>query len=105
MTNRTRTTAQEKENRLAIQTSQQGGSEPLDRSHGCPADSDHDREVPEVDLLSPLTIRGLTVRNRIVMSPMCQYSSEEGLANDWHLVHLGSRPLVAWVWSWLKQRR
>jgi len=42
-------------------------------------------------LLSPLTIRGVTLRNRIVMSPMCQYSAEEGLANDWHLVHLGSR--------------
>jgi 2,4-dienoyl-CoA reductase-like NADH-dependent reductase (Old Yellow Enzyme family) len=47
--------------------------------------------VPEIDLLSPLTIRGVTFRNRIVMSPMCQYSAEEGLANDWHLVHLGSR--------------
>lgn len=42
-------------------------------------------------LLSPLTIRGVTLRNRIVMSPMCQYSAEEGLCNDWHLVHLGSR--------------
>jgi 2,4-dienoyl-CoA reductase-like NADH-dependent reductase (Old Yellow Enzyme family) len=42
-------------------------------------------------LFSPLTIRGVTFRNRIVMSPMCQYSAEEGLANDWHLVHLGSR--------------
>jgi 2,4-dienoyl-CoA reductase-like NADH-dependent reductase (Old Yellow Enzyme family) len=60
-------------------------------SHGCLADAEHDREVPEVDLLSPLTIRGVTFRNRIVMSPMCQYSAEEGLANDWHLVHLGSR--------------
>jgi 2,4-dienoyl-CoA reductase-like NADH-dependent reductase (Old Yellow Enzyme family) len=47
--------------------------------------------VPDIDLLSPLTVRGITLRNRIVMSPMCQYSSEEGLANDWHLVHLGSR--------------
>jgi 2,4-dienoyl-CoA reductase-like NADH-dependent reductase (Old Yellow Enzyme family) len=47
--------------------------------------------VPEVDLFSPLTIRGVTLRNRVAMSPMCQYSSEEGLANDWHLVHLGSR--------------
>jgi 2,4-dienoyl-CoA reductase-like NADH-dependent reductase (Old Yellow Enzyme family) len=47
--------------------------------------------VPEIDLLNPLTIRGITFRNRIVMSPMCQYSAEEGLANDWHLVHLGSR--------------
>ena len=60
-------------------------------THGCPAEADHDREVPETDLLSPLTIRGVTLRNRIVMSPMCQYSAEEGLANDWHLVHLGSR--------------
>jgi 2,4-dienoyl-CoA reductase-like NADH-dependent reductase (Old Yellow Enzyme family) len=51
----------------------------------------HDREVPEVDLLSPLTIRGLTLRNRIVMAPMCQYSAEDGFAHDWHLVHLGSR--------------
>jgi 2,4-dienoyl-CoA reductase-like NADH-dependent reductase (Old Yellow Enzyme family) len=42
-------------------------------------------------LLSPLTVRGVTLRHRIVMSPMCQYSAEEGLANDWHLVHLGSR--------------
>jgi hypothetical protein len=58
---------------------------------GCPAGAQHDREVPEIDLLSPLTIRGITLRNRIVMSPMCQYSSDNGLANDWHLVHLGSR--------------
>src|SRR5215831_18308479 len=59
--------------------------------HGCSAETDHDREVPEVDLLSPLTIRGVTFRNRIVMSPMCQYVAREGLADDWHLVHLGSR--------------
>jgi 2,4-dienoyl-CoA reductase-like NADH-dependent reductase (Old Yellow Enzyme family) len=55
------------------------------------ADCDHDRERPEYDLLSPLTIRGITLRNRIGVSPMCQYSSKDGLANDWHLVHLGSR--------------
>jgi 2,4-dienoyl-CoA reductase-like NADH-dependent reductase (Old Yellow Enzyme family) len=60
-------------------------------AHGCPAGTDHDREVPEIDLLSPLAIRGVTFRNRIVMSPMCQYSAAEGLASDWHLVHLGSR--------------
>ncbi len=64
---------------------------PVHTPHGCSADADHDRGVPEIDLLSPLTIRGVTLRNRIVMSPMCQYSSEDGLANDWHLVHLGSR--------------
>jgi len=43
------------------------------------------------DLFSPLTIRGLTLRHRVAMSPMCQYSSHEGFANDWHFVHLGSR--------------
>ncbi len=42
-------------------------------------------------LFSPLTIKGITFKNRIVVSPMCQYSSEDGFANDWHLVHLGSR--------------
>ncbi len=42
-------------------------------------------------LFDPLTLRGLTLKNRIVVSPMCQYSSEDGLASDWHLVHLGSR--------------
>jgi 2,4-dienoyl-CoA reductase-like NADH-dependent reductase (Old Yellow Enzyme family) len=60
-------------------------------TRGCAANAQHDRELPEIDLLSPLTIRGVTLRNRIVMSPMCQYSSDDGLANDWHLVHLGSR--------------
>lgn len=59
--------------------------------HGGPAGTDHDREVPEIDLLSPLSIRDITFRNRIGMSPMCQYSAVEGMANDWHLVHLGSR--------------
>ncbi|HTG31325.1 MAG TPA: NADH:flavin oxidoreductase/NADH oxidase [Thermoanaerobaculia bacterium] len=53
--------------------------------------TDQTPETPATALLSPLTIRGLTLRNRIVMSPMCQYSAEEGLASDWHLVHLGSR--------------
>ncbi len=42
-------------------------------------------------LLSPLTIKNITFKNRIVISPMCQYSSEDGFANDWHMVHLGSR--------------
>jgi 2,4-dienoyl-CoA reductase-like NADH-dependent reductase (Old Yellow Enzyme family) len=59
--------------------------------HGCSADAQHDRKVPDEDLLSPLTIRGVTLRNRIAMSPMCQYSATDGFANDWHLVHLGSR--------------
>src|SRR5436190_3078603 len=42
-------------------------------------------------LFSPFEIRGLTLRNRIVVSPMCQYSSRDGLLTEWHLVHLGSR--------------
>lgn len=42
-------------------------------------------------LFSPLTLRELTLPNRIGVSPMCQYSSEDGFATDWHLVHLGSR--------------
>jgi 2,4-dienoyl-CoA reductase-like NADH-dependent reductase (Old Yellow Enzyme family) len=42
-------------------------------------------------LMSPLTLRGVTFRNRIVVSPMCEYSSRDGFATDWHLVHLGSR--------------
>ena len=40
-------------------------------------------------LFEPLTLNGVTLPNRIVLSPMCQYSSEDGLANDWHRVHLG----------------
>ncbi|MBM3996855.1 MAG: NADH:flavin oxidoreductase/NADH oxidase [Planctomycetes bacterium] len=42
-------------------------------------------------LFDPLTLRGVTLRNRIAVSPMCEYSSSDGFANDWHLVHLGSR--------------
>lgn len=44
-------------------------------------------------LFSPLTLRGVTFRNRIAVSPMCEYSSEDGFANEWHLVHLGSRAI------------
>ena len=42
-------------------------------------------------LFSPLKLRGLTLANRIVVSPMCQYSSADGMPNEWHFVHLGSR--------------
>ena len=42
-------------------------------------------------LFQPLTVRSITLRNRIGVSPMCQYSAEDGVANDWHYVHLGSR--------------
>ncbi len=42
-------------------------------------------------LFSPLTLRGTTFRNRVFVSPMCQYSSVDGMPGDWHLVHLGAR--------------
>jgi 2,4-dienoyl-CoA reductase-like NADH-dependent reductase (Old Yellow Enzyme family) len=40
-------------------------------------------------LFTPLKLRGIETKNRIIISPMCQYSADEGLANDWHFVHLG----------------
>src|SRR6478672_911349 len=43
------------------------------------------------NLFDPITLRGATLRNRIVVSPMCQYSSVDGFATDWHMVHLGTR--------------
>src|SRR5262245_52982693 len=42
-------------------------------------------------LFEELKVRGVTLRNRVGVSPMCQYSSDDGVASDWHLVHLGSR--------------
>ena len=42
-------------------------------------------------LFTPFRVRDITFRNRVFVSPMCQYSSEDGMPNDWHLVHLGSR--------------
>lgn len=42
-------------------------------------------------LFSPITIKNIEFKNRIIVSPMCEYSSEDGFANNWHLVHLGSR--------------
>jgi 2,4-dienoyl-CoA reductase-like NADH-dependent reductase (Old Yellow Enzyme family) len=42
-------------------------------------------------LFTPLTFRAVTLRNRIIVSPMCEYSSPNGFATDWHMVHLGSR--------------
>lgn len=48
------------------------------------------RSTP-VQLFTPLKLRGVTLPNRIGISPMCQYSCQDGLANAWHMVHLGSR--------------
>ncbi len=45
------------------------------------------------NLFDALTLRGVTLRNRIGISPMCEYSSEDGMPNDWHFVHLGARAI------------
>ena len=45
--------------------------------------------MSQPQLFTPIALRGVSARNRIVISPMCQYSADEGVANDWHLVHLG----------------
>src|SRR3954462_4654992 len=66
-------------------------AEAASTTQGCPSSSDHDRELPDVDLLTPLTTRRVRLRNRIGVSPMCQYCASDGHADDWHLVHLGSR--------------
>ncbi len=55
---------------------------------GAPAASDG---APLTPIFAPLRLRGLELVNRVVVSPMCQYLSDDGLPNDWHLVHLGSR--------------
>ncbi len=47
--------------------------------------------TPKSNLFSPLKLGGITLPNRIAVSPMCQYSCSDGFATDWHLVHLGSR--------------
>jgi 2,4-dienoyl-CoA reductase-like NADH-dependent reductase (Old Yellow Enzyme family) len=47
--------------------------------------------ISETHLFQTLTVRSVTLRNRIGVSPMCQYSAADGVANDWHYVHLGSR--------------
>jgi 2,4-dienoyl-CoA reductase-like NADH-dependent reductase (Old Yellow Enzyme family) len=49
------------------------------------------QNVAMAHLFDPLSLRALTLSNRIVVSPMCQYSSVDGFANDWHFVHLGTR--------------
>jgi 2,4-dienoyl-CoA reductase-like NADH-dependent reductase (Old Yellow Enzyme family) len=51
----------------------------------------HEEKNSPIHLFSPLTIKSVTLRNRIGVSPMCQYSSQDGMLDDWHLVHLGSR--------------
>jgi anthraniloyl-CoA monooxygenase len=54
---------------------------------------DIDLENPPVPMFTPFRLRGMTVANRVVVSAMAQYSAEEGVPTDWHLVHLGSRAI------------
>jgi 2,4-dienoyl-CoA reductase-like NADH-dependent reductase (Old Yellow Enzyme family) len=65
----------------------QRASSPSPETPRCPAVS----YAAMSALFQPLTLRGVTLRNRIAVSPMCEYSSEDGFANNWHFVHLGSR--------------
>jgi anthraniloyl-CoA monooxygenase len=59
------------------------------RALGFPADDKN----PRAPMFQPFRLRGLTLENRVVVSPMCQYSSQDGMPNDWHLVHYGSRAI------------
>jgi anthraniloyl-CoA monooxygenase len=59
------------------------------RSLGFPVDTSR----PRAPMFQPFRLRGLTLANRVVVSPMCQYSSQDGMPNDWHLVHYGSRAI------------
>lgn len=54
---------------------------------------DADVNKPTVPMFQPFQLRGMTLANRVVVSPMCQYSAKDGLPNDWHMVHLGSRAI------------
>merc|ERR1711991_733547 len=69
-----------------------GVSRPGYTSVGVPLQTDDDNvEIPK--LFQPLTIRGVTIKNRVAVSPMCMYSYENGVANHFALVHLGSLAL------------
>jgi len=49
--------------------------------------------TPPPPMFTPFTLRGLTLANRVAVSPMCQYQAEDGMPGDWHMVHLGSRAI------------
>jgi anthraniloyl-CoA monooxygenase len=54
---------------------------------------DVDLSKPDVPMFQPFRLRNMTVANRVVVSPMCQYSATDGLPGDWHMVHYGSRAI------------
>jgi anthraniloyl-CoA monooxygenase len=55
--------------------------------------ADDARRPPVPPMFTPFTLRGVTLKNRVVVSPMCQYSAADGIPNEWHMVHLGSRAI------------
>lgn len=59
------------------------------------------RRDPNPHVFRPIQFRSVTARNRIMLSPMCQYSGQDGLSNDWHYVHLGARAAggSGWVFT------
>ena len=63
-----------------------------EREHAGVAPIGEVQEAPP-PMFTPLTLRSLTLENRVVVSPMCQYSAQDGTVDDWHLVHLGSRAI------------
>jgi len=71
-----------------------GYVEALDRWHDAQTGVPVAPEQPPVPpMFTPLTLAGTRFDNRVVVSPMCMYSAEDGLPNDWHMVHLGSRAI------------
>src|SRR4029078_374026 len=59
---------------------------------GAPRRSPHHPRVPMSALFSSIKLAGLELPNRLVVSPMCQYSADDGSATDWHMMHLGMLP-------------
>ncbi|QCP52159.1 bifunctional salicylyl-CoA 5-hydroxylase/oxidoreductase [Trinickia violacea] len=59
--------------------------------HDADAHSTHARSIPP--MFTPFTLRGVTLKNRVVVSPMAQYSAVDGIAGDYHLMHLGARAM------------
>ncbi|WP_394822007.1 bifunctional salicylyl-CoA 5-hydroxylase/oxidoreductase [Pendulispora albinea] len=63
------------------------------RAQVVPIDRGMGPEPPPPPMFTPFSLRGLTLQNRVVVSPMCMYSANDGTVNDFHLVHLGSRAM------------
>lgn len=82
------------DSRCAQDAAQQSGVRPLPRSVPSPQSAPHPSPPPPPPpMFTPFRLRELTLHNRIVVSPMCQYSAQDGEIDDWHLVHLGSRAM------------